>query len=164
MLVITRRTGESVLIGEDIIVTVGQIRDSTTRVLVQLGSDIAENREFKLHDIIPINDQVRVSLIQILEDKVRFGIDAPVSMSVTRKEIKESIEKQLRDLREAEARAETDRLPVTLTVTFRNDQFTQEDIELALKYLSAIYHEAGGNGLKVDTVQRLAFDGEGVPS
>jgi len=35
-----------------------------------------------------------------------------------------------------------------VTVTFRDDNFTPEEMELVLKYLSAVYREEGGNGLR----------------
>jgi sRNA-binding carbon storage regulator CsrA len=48
-------------------------------------------------------------------------------------------------------------------VTFRDDDFTAADKALVLKYLSAVYQELGGRGLKAAEVRRLSPEEAEVP-
>ena len=48
----------------------------------------------KKDESIIINDQIRVTIVEIRGDKVRLGIDAPKDVSVHRREVYEAIQAQ----------------------------------------------------------------------
>lgn len=50
----------------------------------------------KKDESIIINDQIRVTIVEIRGDKVRLGIDAPKEVSVHRREVYEAIQNQAR--------------------------------------------------------------------
>lgn len=55
MLVLTRRTGESVMVGDDVIVTVLDVRADTVRLGIQAPRDIAVHREEVYEEIRAAN-------------------------------------------------------------------------------------------------------------
>ena len=50
----------------------------------------------KKDESIIINDNIRVTIVEIRGDKVRLGIDAPKDVSVHRREVYEAIQNQAR--------------------------------------------------------------------
>ena len=51
----------------------------------------------KKDESIIINDNLRVTIVEIRGDKVRLGIDAPKDVTVHRREVYEAIQNQLRN-------------------------------------------------------------------
>ena len=50
----------------------------------------------KKDESIIINDNIRVTIVEIRGDKIRLGIDAPKDVSVYRREVYEAIQNQAR--------------------------------------------------------------------
>lgn len=49
----------------------------------------------KLNESIIIDDQIRITVVEIRGDKIRLGIEAPKNVSVHRREVYEAIQRQL---------------------------------------------------------------------
>jgi sRNA-binding carbon storage regulator CsrA len=84
MLVLTRREGESLLIGNDIRVTVLIIFEK--RIKLQLKD--LENKVItcRLGATTPIRGDIAVKVVEIDQKQVKLGINAPESMKVDRNE------------------------------------------------------------------------------
>ena len=48
----------------------------------------------KLNESIIIDDQIKITVVEIRGDKIRLGIEAPKDVSVHRREVYEAIQKQ----------------------------------------------------------------------
>ena len=48
--------------------------------------------------VIGQNGEIKITVIQIRGDKVRLGVDAPKEVSVHRKEVYETIQKEMKEL------------------------------------------------------------------
>ena len=84
MLVLTRREGEGLLIGNDIRVTVLILFEK--RIKLQL-KDI-ENKVItcRLGATTPIRDDITVKVVDIDQKQVKLGIEAPKDMKIDREE------------------------------------------------------------------------------
>ena len=49
----------------------------------------------KLNESIIIDDQIKITIVEIRGDKIRLGIEAPKNVSVHRREIYEAIQRQI---------------------------------------------------------------------
>lgn len=56
----------------------------------------------KERETIVIDHNIRVTVVQILGDKVRLGIEAPAEIEVHREEVERAIQKELAQLPRAE--------------------------------------------------------------
>ena len=84
MLVLTRREGEGLLIGNDVRVTVLIIFEK--RIKLQLKD--LENKVItcRLGATTPIRGDIAVKVVEIDQKQVKLGINAPESMKVDRNE------------------------------------------------------------------------------
>ena len=85
MLVLTRREGEGLLIGNDIRVTVLIVFEK--RIKLQLKD--LENKVItcRLGATTPIRDDISVKVVDIDQKQVKLGIEAPKDMKVDRDEV-----------------------------------------------------------------------------
>jgi carbon storage regulator CsrA len=90
MLVLTRRPGEAIQIGDDIQVAVLQPAGQEMRIAATVSSPVTvawtSDREAR------IGDEVQVSVLGILREALRLGVEAPRWMPVYRKEIYDELE------------------------------------------------------------------------
>ena len=49
----------------------------------------------KLNESIIIDDQIRITVVEIRGDKIRLGIEAPKDVAVHRREVYDAIQRQL---------------------------------------------------------------------
>jgi len=49
----------------------------------------------KLNESIIIDDQIKITVVEIRGDKIRLGIEAPKNVSVHRREVYEAIQRQI---------------------------------------------------------------------
>ena len=49
----------------------------------------------KLNESIIIDDQIKITIVEIRGDKIRLGIEAPKNVSVHRREVYEAIQRQI---------------------------------------------------------------------
>ena len=49
----------------------------------------------KLNESIIIDDQIKITIVEIRGDKIRLGIEAPKDVSVHRREVYEAIQRQV---------------------------------------------------------------------
>ena len=49
----------------------------------------------KLNESIIIDDQIKITIVEIRGDKIRLGIEAPKNVTVHRREVYEAIRRQL---------------------------------------------------------------------
>ena len=49
----------------------------------------------KLNESIIIDDQIKITIVEIRGDKIRLGIEAPKHVSVHRREVYEAIQRQI---------------------------------------------------------------------
>ncbi|MCR4319300.1 MAG: carbon storage regulator [Candidatus Brocadiaceae bacterium] len=82
MLVLTRRTGESMKIGSDIIITVMVIYEKKIMVRVQAPKNTKLN--LRLGKATPITDDITITLAYIDKCQVTLGIEAPAEMRIER--------------------------------------------------------------------------------
>ena len=85
MLVLTRREGQSLLIGNDIRVTVLIIFEK--RIKLQLKD--LENKVITCHlgATTPIRGDIAVKVVDIDQKQVKLGIEAPKDMKIDRDEV-----------------------------------------------------------------------------
>ena len=65
----------------------------------------------KKDESIIINDQIRVTVVEVRGDKVRIGIDAPKDVAVHRQEVYEAIQSQRKLETEAVRVGDSDKNP-----------------------------------------------------
>jgi sRNA-binding carbon storage regulator CsrA len=84
MLVLTRREGQCLLIGNDIRVTVLIVFEK--RIKLQLKD--LENKVITCHlgATTPIRGDITVKVVDIDQKQVKFGIEAPKDMKINREE------------------------------------------------------------------------------
>ena len=80
MLILTRKLGESVIIENNIIVTVSDIKNSQ----IKLGVNDSEVVTIKLQESVSIADGIKISVEKIDKSQVKLVIDAPANMNVKR--------------------------------------------------------------------------------
>ena len=85
MLVLTRREGEGLLIGNDVRVTVLIIFEKRIKLLLK----DSENKVItcRLGATTPIRDDISVKVVDIDQKQVKLGIEAPKDMKVDRDEV-----------------------------------------------------------------------------
>ncbi len=49
----------------------------------------------KLNESIIIDDQIKITIVEIRGDKIRLGIEAPKNVSVHRREVYDAIQRQI---------------------------------------------------------------------
>ncbi len=82
MLVLTRRLGESILIGDDIITVLNINKDQ-----IYLDFNVSESLTINLHKSVSIRDGIKVTVAKIDESQVKLGIDAPEDVVINREEV-----------------------------------------------------------------------------
>lgn len=85
MLILTRRIGESINIGDDILVTILGVKGNTVRIRTATPELLILTR--KLGEDINISNDIIVTILSIKGMQVRLGITAPRSIQVHREEI-----------------------------------------------------------------------------
>ena len=83
MLVLTRRLNESLLIGDDIKITVLNIGKSQ----IKLGVNDSEGVTLDLQETITIKDDITVKLVKTDKTQVKLGIEAPENVTINREEV-----------------------------------------------------------------------------
>jgi carbon storage regulator len=83
MLVLTRRLGESIIIGDDIIITVLNI----SKDQFYLGVNISESLTINLQETVSIREGITVTAVKIDKGQVRLGIEAPKDITINREEV-----------------------------------------------------------------------------
>jgi carbon storage regulator len=71
MLVLSRKTGEKIVIGHDIIVTVLEARGDTIKLGIQAPKHISVHREEVYHDITMANQQAQATHLPQLNTALR---------------------------------------------------------------------------------------------
>ena len=71
MLVLSRKTGEKIVIGHDIIVTVLEARGDTIKIGIDAPKKISVHREEVYHEITEANQQAKASQLPQLETALR---------------------------------------------------------------------------------------------
>ena len=101
MLVLSRGRSESIMIGDEYVVTPLRIRDEGVTIVVsrELGD---ERFDASIHTLardqfIDIDERVRVTVIDVRDERVRFGVEAPASLPVHRLEVYEQIKRENRN-------------------------------------------------------------------
>lgn len=118
MLVLSRRVDESVMIGDDMTITITKIQGNRTRIKTQAPNHVpiwrseitstqARKPEARTKEAtalvltresdqsINIGNDIVITVIQIRGDKVRLGIQAPRDVPVHRHEVYEAIQNGL---------------------------------------------------------------------
>jgi len=83
MLVLTRRLDESLLIGDDIKITVLNIGKNQ----IKLGVNDSECVTIKLKENLSIRDGITVKLVKTDKSQVKLGIEAPGGVIINREEV-----------------------------------------------------------------------------
>ena len=83
MLVLTRRLGESLIIGDDIKITVLTIGKNQ----IKLGVNDSGGVTIKLQETTTIKDGIAVKLVKSDKSQVKLGITAPDSVTINREEV-----------------------------------------------------------------------------
>ena len=83
MLVLTRRQGESLRIGDDIKITVLIIY----KTQIKLGVNDSEGLTINLQESIPIRNGITVKLVKTDKTQVKLGIEAPEDVTINREEV-----------------------------------------------------------------------------
>ncbi|MHC4443377.1 MAG: carbon storage regulator [Planctomycetota bacterium] len=88
MLVLTRNPGESVLIGNEIEITVNEVRGDEVCLEITAPNTTRPNRKetWRLNEPIPISDNISLMIAGIRGSKVRLGITAPSNVHIARKD------------------------------------------------------------------------------
>jgi carbon storage regulator len=84
MLVLSRKTGEKIVIGHDIIVTVLEARGDTIKIGIQAPKQISVHREEVYHDITVANQQAKASQLPQLNTALRQAGKLAVKQAETR--------------------------------------------------------------------------------
>ncbi len=83
MQVLTRRLGESIIIGDDITITVLNI----SKDQFYLGVNISESLTINLQETVSISDGITVTAVKIDKTQVKLGVDAPEDVDINREEV-----------------------------------------------------------------------------
>jgi carbon storage regulator len=101
MLVLSRQVNESIILGEDILVTVVQLRGD--RVVLQIkdstkperiSSDEVQTISMERDDEYTVCDDVKISVVDIRAEKARIGVHGPKEMTVHRKEVYDAVRRE----------------------------------------------------------------------
>ena len=90
MLVLTRHPDESILIGDDVEITVAEVRGESVHVRIATGKKAPDVREQVLRPDRPIliGNDIKVVLVEVRGSKVRLGIAAPDDLPICRVELR----------------------------------------------------------------------------
>ena len=93
MLVLTRNSGESICIGDDIEITVLEIVGESVRLAISTSKNDPTRREEVRFpgQPIPVSKDSAAMVVDNRYTKVRLGITAPRHASVARKEVRQSL-------------------------------------------------------------------------
>jgi carbon storage regulator len=110
MLVLSRQRDESILIGDNIKITIVDIRDDKVRLGIDAPKEIPVHRQEVFDDIqrstqmlvlsrqrdesIIIANNIKITIVDIRDDKVRLGLDVPNHISVHRQEVFDAIQRE----------------------------------------------------------------------
>jgi carbon storage regulator CsrA len=104
MLVLTRKAGQSIMIGDDIEVVVTSVEGDGVRVEVGFRSPLGERMRVAMHapraasarssQSIMLGTDVGVSVLSVIGEKVRIGIQAPRTVPVYRSEVYAEIQRE----------------------------------------------------------------------
>lgn len=83
MLVLTRRLGESIIIGDDIIITVLNISEDQ----IYLDVNISESLTINIQESVSIRADIKVKVVKIDKNQVKLGITAPDDVIIKREEV-----------------------------------------------------------------------------
>lgn len=95
MLAISRLAGQSILIGDHLLVTVEHVDEHSVALHVRgpavggprHGLPLDRRHVLERDEVAVCGSDVRVTVVDIQDDKTRLGIDAPESLPVHRKEV-----------------------------------------------------------------------------
>ena len=106
MFVISREVGESVMIGDDVELTVVKLRAKVvtldmrhTTLRGRITLDDSFRRDAVVGDVLDLPAPGSCAVVDIRGDKVRLGLDAPKDVSIHRKEVWEAIKRENRRAR-----------------------------------------------------------------
>src|SRR3954454_23623728 len=96
-LVLSRGPGESIVIGDDLVLTVLDVRPTTAAASVRItrGTDVRTVR-FALDRVHPLDVDVEVTLVDVRPDRARLSVSAPRRLSIHRLEVYDSIREENR--------------------------------------------------------------------
>jgi len=95
MLAIARTKGQTIMIGDDIEVTIVEIAGDRVRFGVDAPKDMAVvTGKDPAKQLIMVGTDISVHVIDIRGDKVRVGVVVPPNMSVHRKEVYDAIRRE----------------------------------------------------------------------
>ncbi len=83
MLVLTRKLGESIIIGDDIIITVLNINEDQ----IYLDVNTSESLTINIQESVSIRDDIKVTVVKIDKNQVKLGITAPDDVTIKREEV-----------------------------------------------------------------------------
>src|SRR5688500_6534897 len=97
MLVITRRQNEAVMLGDDLLVRVVEIDPKRVKLAVTRLNTLGVPAELWLarEEIAEVVGGITLEVVDIRDDKLRLGIDAPKNVSIHRKEVYDAIRREL---------------------------------------------------------------------
>ncbi len=82
MLALTRRSGESLIIGDDVKVTVSNICENQINLCV----NDSQSAFVRLQENISIRDGIIVNVVKIDKAQVKLGIEAPAGVTIHKEE------------------------------------------------------------------------------
>ncbi len=87
MLVLSRTTGDCIVIGDEFVVTVAFLaKDRAELSLTRLDGSFVRSATVRRNELLAVDDQIRVVAVQLEEEKARIGIDAPADNRIQRRE------------------------------------------------------------------------------
>jgi carbon storage regulator CsrA len=93
MLILTRKSDESIWIGETICITVAEVKDKQVKVDIQApgefkGQFTMQSFTQEGDDKISIGESIHIKIVEIRGNQVRLGIEAPSEFLILRGEMK----------------------------------------------------------------------------
>ena len=183
MLVLTRRKGESVIVDNLIKITVLDFQSdkclleiegtvprvpasvettetpSYTAAYVEPGNTAHFVVKCSNGEKFSLENGSAIEIVSIHDERVKIGFDTPPHMRVDRQEIRE----RFVSAPQKQTATSSNSVPL-VNVVFQDDSFSESEIELVFKYLSAVYREQGGSGLTIVTGQLMQPATQGVES
>jgi sRNA-binding carbon storage regulator CsrA len=87
MLVLSRKMGDCIVIGDEFVVTVAFLAPEHAELsLTRLDGSFVRSASVRCNEWFEVDDQIRVAVVRVENEKARIGIDAPSDNSVHRGE------------------------------------------------------------------------------